>query len=212
MEEFAEQGVLCTRREAVEARASIERRLLREAEPVAVVFNFKNVRAVTTTFVDECIARLLSTRLAGFDNDQPLVIANARDEVRDTIDTALRRRRLLLVALGSSGLEMLGADELLAETMQTAFELRRFSVLDLATRLKLTPQAANNRLAVLVRAGALARVRVLIERGGHQFMYEVPPVILDETEIERALSRARKQAQRAQAPGKGRRRAAGAER
>jgi hypothetical protein len=186
------EGVLASRETAVKARLQIEQQIATEFEPTAVVLNFQGVRAVTTTFVDECIARLIASRLAGFDQDHPLLVVNADDEVRHTVDTTLRARRLLVLALGSEGPEVLGGDEFLSQTMGVAFDLRRFSVLELAARLSLTPQAANNRLSYLVRSGALARARVIPSRGGKEFVYEVPAAIFEETDLGLALAKSRR--------------------
>jgi hypothetical protein len=195
MAQFAHDGVLASREDAVTARGDIERRVADLSNPTAVVLDFEGVRAITTTFADECIARLLGSRLAGFDEDHPLLVVRATDEVRHTLDTTLRARRLLLLVLGPNGPEVLGGDELLTQTMATAFALRRFSVLELAEQLNLTPQAANNRLSYLVRAGALARARVVPARGGREFVYEVPAVIFGESDINAALTTERRKQQ-----------------
>jgi len=210
MAQFARQRVLASREDAVAARGDIELRLSSQADPTAVVLDFEGVRAMTTTFADECIARLLGSRLAGFDEDHPLLVIRATDEVRHTIDTALRARRLLLLALGPNGPEVLGGDELLTQTMTTAFALRRFSVLELAERLNLTPQAANNRLSYLVRAGALARARVIPARGGRQFVYEVPAPIFDESDLNAALASSERRKRQTKGGVDGARRAADA--
>jgi hypothetical protein len=49
-----------------------------------------------------------------------------------------------------------------------------FTVAEIAEKLQLTPQAANNRLAHLVRSGALSRARIIPARGGREFRYELP--------------------------------------
>ena len=65
---------------------------------------------------------------------------------------------------------------MLATTLREAVSLRSFNVHELAERLDLTPQAANNRLRLLLRSGALQRERAKPERGrgGREFRYRVP--------------------------------------
>jgi hypothetical protein len=41
----------------------------------------------------QCLGRLPSTRLAGFDEDHPLFVTGANEGVRETISAALRSRR-----------------------------------------------------------------------------------------------------------------------
>jgi Winged helix-turn-helix DNA-binding len=53
-------------------------------------------------------------------------------------------------------------------------ELVKWSVHELAERLNLSPQAANNRVRVLARSGALQRERVSQPRGGREFRYRIP--------------------------------------
>jgi DNA-binding transcriptional ArsR family regulator len=136
---------------------------------------FDDVRAVTVPFADESIARLLNGRLSGYYGDHPFVILNANEDVRETIAAALRIRHLIALAFAEDGSpDLLGGDLLLGETIRVASRLGEFSVIDLAHRLNLSPQAANNRLRALLRAGAVHRKRVAPSRGGKEFRYEVP--------------------------------------
>jgi hypothetical protein len=94
--------------------------------------------------------------------------------VRDTLAAALRQRHLSLLSFSHDGVELLGADETLEETIREAMILKSFTVNELADRLGLRAQAANNRLVQLVRLGALSRSRVIPSRGGREFRYRVP--------------------------------------
>jgi predicted transcriptional regulator len=69
--------------------------------------------------------------------------------------------------------EILGGPGWLPETLSAAVELRSFSAAELAERLSLTPQAANNRLSGLVATGGVVRERIVPEGGGKEFGYRV---------------------------------------
>lgn len=162
--------MLASREDATKVRGSIEREIAGQPPGTPIELDFGGVVAVTVTFADECLGRLLSTRLAGFDEDHPLFVTSANEVVRETIAAALRPRRLQLLSF-NGGVELLGGDDVLRETIEQAFELKAFSVNEIASKLGLTAQAANNRLAHLVRVGALTRERVLPSRGGREFRY-----------------------------------------
>ncbi len=168
-------GVLASREDGVKARTRIEKEIANQPPGTPIEFDFTGVVAVTVTFVDESFGRLLSSRLAGFDEDHAFFVTGASEAVRDTLSAALRNRRLQLLSF-SDGVELLGGDELLEETIREALHLESFRVSDLAGRLGLTVQAANNRLAHLVRVGALSRERVVPSRGGREFRYVTPPI------------------------------------
>lgn len=116
-------------------------------------------------------------RAAGYYESHPSVIYGASVDVRQTIGAALRLHHLHALGPGGvEGAELLGADEVLATTLREAARLRTFNVHQLAESLDLTPQAANNRLRLLLRSGALQRERAKPERGrgGREFRYHVP--------------------------------------
>ena len=168
-------GILDTRAAGERALNDIERSMAARPDHAVIALDFSDVRAVTVPFADACLGRLLTGRAAGFYEDQPIVLVDANEDVRETIALALRYRNLIALVLGSGGPpELLGADEVLERTMEAALELQDFSVIDLASRLNLTPQAANNRLRHLLRGGALERERVNPRTGGREFRYRVP--------------------------------------
>jgi hypothetical protein len=169
----AKGGVLASRADAVKVRTRVEHEIAEQPAGTPIELDFSGVVAISVTFADECLGRLLSTRLAGFDEDHPLFVTGANEAVRETISAALRSRRLQLLSF-SDGVELLGGDDVQRQTIEQAFELEEFSVNDLASRLGLTAQAANNRLAHLVRVGALRREPVLPSRGGREFRYVAP--------------------------------------
>jgi predicted ArsR family transcriptional regulator len=160
---------LATRERGRQVREDIESRL---AELGAVVLDFADVDGITVSFGDECVARLVIARAAGDFADRGLVMEGANEDVRETLETVLARRKVAGVMLSTSGdPEVLGEVGWLPETLKAALDLRGFRASELAERLGITPQAANNRLKMLVASGAVARERVVPEGGGKEFEY-----------------------------------------
>ncbi len=176
MAQLGQDSVLTGADAGADACSAIERSIQSLLDDQPVVLDFSGVRAVSVPFINASLGRLLSGRAAGFYETHPLVVHGASVDVRETIDATLRLHHLYALALGSPGAELLGADEVLATTLQEAVSLRDFNVHQLAERLELTPQAANNRLRLLLRSGALQRARAKPERGrgGREFRYRVP--------------------------------------
>lgn len=177
MDQFGKDAVLIGADAGARARAAIERSIEQLVDDQPVFLDFSNVLAVSVPFVDASIGRLLGGRAAGYYDTHPIVIYRASIDVLQTIDATLRLHHLYALALGGqAGAELLGADDVLASTMQEAMRLRTFNVHQLAERLDLTPQAANNRLRLLLRSGAVQRERAKPERGhgGREFRYSVP--------------------------------------
>jgi hypothetical protein len=177
MANFADGGVLSGVQEGEAARSSIERTCQQLLDDQVIALDFAGVRAISIPFADASIGRLLSGRTAGYYEDHPIVILNASPDVQETIAASLRLHHLYALSLGDGGPQLLGADEVLATTMRQAAALKQFSVQEIASRLELSPQAANNRLRVLMKSGALQRERVKPERGGREFRYRVPSKI-----------------------------------
>jgi predicted transcriptional regulator len=165
--------VLVTREKGARARFDIERQLAAIGSGDVVALDFRGVAVVSVPFADECVAGLLSGRLTGYYEEHPVVAINANEDVRETVALTLRARRLALLCIGPERPELLGGDRILNETLQAAWELKRFSAAELGERLGLSPQAANNRLSALVNTGAVHRVRVVPTGGGKEFAYEV---------------------------------------
>lgn len=168
--------VLSTRSAGEAVRGSIVRAIngLTPGQPVCL--DFAGVSAITVPFAEESIGQLLSQHLAGYYEDHPLLLTNANEDVRETIAAALRPQRLAVLSTSNGGgAELLGGDEVLGRTLEAAYEFRRpFAATEIADKLELTPQAANNRLKALLRSGALTRVRTVPERGGKEFLYVLP--------------------------------------
>jgi DNA-binding transcriptional ArsR family regulator len=168
-------GVLIGRAEGDRARHSIEAAVAKHCDDgQAVALDFAGIRALTVSFADACVGQLLSGRMHGYYETHPFLVLNGNEEVRDTLAVALERRRLVVLSLSDAGAELLGAQPEMNATIQAAQRLGRFRVGQLAAKLGVSPQAANNRLKALVRSGALERERVVPAGGGKEFEYFLP--------------------------------------
>jgi len=165
---------LATRERGRRVREEIEEALTRVSPGGSLAVSFKGVEGITVSFGDECIAKLIVARSAGDFDDRGLVIEEMNADVRETLEAVLSRRKTAAVVLNDAGEpEILGEPTWMNETLAAALDLESFRASDLAHRLRITPQAANNRLKNLVASGAVARERVVPEGGGKEFSYEV---------------------------------------
>jgi uncharacterized protein DUF4325 len=165
---------LATRDRGRRVRDDIEDKLAATPVGGALVLDFSEVEGVTVSFGDECIAKLILARMTGDYVDRGLLIEGCNEDVWETLDAVLARRKLSAVGVAASEeLSVLGGQSWLPETLKAALALRSFKAADLAERLKLTPQAANNRLKTLVASGAVIRERIVPEGGGKEFGYRV---------------------------------------
>ena len=165
---------LATRERGRRVREEIEQHLRQLAPGETLPISFAGVEGITVSFGDECIAKLIVARLAGDFDDRGLVIEQTNADVRETLEAVLSRRKVAAVVLNASGEpEVLGEPSWVRETLSAAVSLRSFRASELAERLHITPQAANNRLKMLVASGAVARERVIPDGGGKEFNYQV---------------------------------------
>src|SRR3954451_17194196 len=165
---------LATRDRGRRVRDDVAEKLASLRVGATLILDFAGVEGVTVPFADECLAKLLLERASGDLTDRGFVIEGANEDVRETLETVLARRKLAAVSVGRDGEpEILGEPGWLPSTLKAALKLRSFSAADLAEDLGITPQAANNRLKVLVSSGGVARTRIVPEGGGKEFLYEV---------------------------------------
>jgi anti-anti-sigma regulatory factor len=165
---------LATRERGRRVREEIEQRLAQLSAGDNLVLDFSGVEGITVSFGDECVAKLILARSSGDFADRGLVIEGANQDVTETLEAVLSRRKFSAISLNSTGEpEVLGERGWLPATLAAAIELRSFSASDLAAILNLTPQAANNRLKMLVASGAVARERIVPEGGGKEFSYRI---------------------------------------
>jgi hypothetical protein len=163
---------LATRERGRQVREDVEVQLTQMPAGESLVLDFSDVEGLTVSFGDEFLARLVLGRASGDFADRGLVVDGANEDVRETLETVLSRRKVAAVTLEANGEpEVLGDVGWMPETLKAALDLQSFSAAKLADRLGITPQAANNRLRMLVASGAVARERVVPEGGGKEFGY-----------------------------------------
>jgi hypothetical protein len=173
---FAKWGsrFLATRDRGREVREDIEQELAKLSPGDTLVLDFSDIDAITHSFGDETVGKLLLTRSAGDLADRGLVAEALSEDVRETLDVVLDRRKLALVSITSDGsVHVLGESGWLAQTLQAALRLRTFRASELADALGISAQAANNRLKLVVASGAVIRERSVPARGGKEFQYKV---------------------------------------
>lgn len=167
--------LLIGRPKAEQARAALERELRNLAADDAVGLDFRGVKAITVSFTEAFFVPLLGQWATGYHENHPLVVFGANAEVRDTLEAVLRLRHLAVLAVNADDeAALLGGEQGLRETAHVAYALGEFAAADIADRLGLSLQAANNRLKELVQRGALARLPGFAPSGGRQYRYRVP--------------------------------------
>jgi STAS-like domain of unknown function (DUF4325) len=173
------EAFLATRPRGARVREDIERELAKVSPGGFLALDFSGVDAVTFSFADEAIAKLVADRLSGDLPDRGLVLEGLNEDVRETVEVVLQRRKLAAVVATESGFSAVGVGDWLEPTLRTAAKLGEFSARALGDELGLSPQAANNRLQLLVASGAVVRHRVVPDKGGKEFMYRfiVPQLV-----------------------------------
>lgn len=164
---------LATRERGRKVREDIEMQLSKIRPGDALVLNFEGVEGITVSFGDECVAKLILSRSSGDFADRGLGVGGTNEDVLETLEAVLSRRKFSAVLITDSDVEIIGQDDLLSETLSEAVQLRTFSAADIAGQLGITVQAANNRLKQLVATGAVVRERVVPDGGGKEFSYSV---------------------------------------
>jgi hypothetical protein len=167
---------LATRSSARTIRFNLETKATALDPTDVVVIDFAGVKAMTISFADEFLGRFYATLAAGDIPPQVVLLHGLNEDTRETVAVCLKRRELVAAAVSNETTQLVAAPEFLAETYRHATSLGTFRASDLAGRLGITPQNANNRLKRLVAAGAVRRERVtMAERGGKEFVYSVHP-------------------------------------
>ena len=164
---------LATRDRGREVRSDIETVIRGSGSGEYIVLDFDGIQEITVSFGDECVAKLLVDRSADENADWSLALANLNDEVLETLGLVLGRRKLAAAVIGPAGLGLVGDNGWLGLTLDVAAAMGIFRANDLAERLGLTAQAANNRLRQLVATGAVRRERVVPDGGGKEFVYHI---------------------------------------
>jgi hypothetical protein len=166
-------GLRATRDHAREDRDEVERVLARADTGDVVEVDLTGVSVLTVSYADELLGRLIEDRMRGGRMDRALIVTGADPVVRETIEVVLGRRGVGVLYNDQSigKIEAIAGPSWFASTVQETNSLRDFRAADLAERLDLTPQAANNRLKQLAASGAVLREQGAPAGGGKQFLY-----------------------------------------
>ena len=115
--------------------------------------------------------------VAGGKDDRLVLATNMNEDVAETLTLVLERRRQSLAYQCGDIVELL--NELaphLVETLREAQRLQRFTVTELAEKLKLKPNTLHGRLKRLLESGAIARERDTDAHRGIRHRYRVVTV------------------------------------
>jgi hypothetical protein len=150
------------------------------ADGDTVEISFAGVEIVSTLTVSAFLVSQLDARR----DERPqvgIVVTNVNEDQQDIIVKCLEfsstsAAPLFVVCRRENGeLVLLGrVDATTRATWDVACRLKEFRAVDLATALGLSPQLANNRLARLIRVGALVRSATTAESGVREYVYGLP--------------------------------------
>ncbi|MFC3897975.1 STAS-like domain-containing protein [Lentzea rhizosphaerae] len=159
-----------TRSKARDGRNRLED-ILAGKTGVDLTIDFTGVTAMTISFADEFLGKFL-TSLDATSQELTLKVTGLNTENAEAVTICLERREAQVAVLDSDGILKLDGAPPLPETFDTAVELGEFKANDLAQRLNISPQNANNRLKRLAAVGALRKTRTIgASRGGKEFSY-----------------------------------------
>jgi hypothetical protein len=170
-------------------REELERLLATTSSDDVVVVSFDGVVAMTGSFTDEFLGKLIVARTAGLTGQAPVLLADLTDETAEEVDLCLSRRKVAAIWAQHGSPQLLGGDEVLKETFEAGARRTEFRASELASELGTTTQNMNNRLKRLVDLGTLVRLRHDPASGGREFVYRTPELIADTESIAGAVSR-----------------------
>jgi DNA-binding MarR family transcriptional regulator len=169
--EQAGQHWLMSRELGAQLRAQLLKQIEAGSTDDTAIVDFEGLQAMTFSFADEFIGKLLALREADLTPPVGIVVTGLAQDPLETIELVLERRSLPLVLQEKDGARLLGDDGHLTATYDVALLLGTFKASEIAEQLGITPQNANNRLKKLAGAGAVRRQRASSERGGKEFTY-----------------------------------------
>jgi len=163
-----------TRARGLQYRQQLEQLLAAVPPDEAVVISFDAVMAMTGSFTDEFLGKLLVARAAGLTGRAPILLTGLTEETAEEVDLCLERRRTFAVWAEDGTAKLLGGDDALKQTFAAGARRGTFRASDLASDVGTTQQNMNNRLKRLHEAGALLRDRQDPAAGGREFLYRAP--------------------------------------
>jgi hypothetical protein len=169
-----EGTMLATRERGREVRHRMEVLIADIEVGETLVVDCSQVVAMTVSFADECLGKLVADR-ASASGEGGLLIASPSADLAETLSVVMERRKLMIAAVNDAGqVILLGAKApWLAGTMAAVTQLGTFRVGELADRLGTTAPATNNRLRAMLQAGAVTREPSGLDHGGREFIYKV---------------------------------------
>jgi len=167
---------LATRDAGRRMREDLENQIAQQ-RPDQVQIDFSGVEAMTISFADEFIGRIIASLTAGDVRSGAVILTGLNSENQEAVAICLERRDLFAAAVSDDHVTLLGAPSYLLDTYRRALDRTTFSALHLADELEVTPQNMNNRLKRLTASGALRRERTSSEHGGKEFVYSVPRLL-----------------------------------
>jgi len=163
-----------TRARGQEYRQQLERLLAEVRADEAVGVSFQRVKAMTGSFTDEFLGKLLVAKAAGLTGRAPVILTGLTEETAEEVDLCLERRKTVAVWADGSTTRLLGGDDTIKQTFAAGAKRGTFRASDLSTELRTTQQNVNNRLKRLLDSGALIRDRHDPATGGREFLYRTP--------------------------------------
>jgi len=163
-----------TRARGLQYRQELEQLLTAVPPDEVVVVSFNTVKAMTGSFIDEFLGKLLVARAVGLTGRAPILLTGLSDETAEEVDLCLERRKTVAVWAENGTARLLGGDDALKRTFAAGALRGTFRASDLAADLGTTLQNMNNRLKRLLEAGALLRARQDPAAGGREFLYRTP--------------------------------------
>ncbi len=151
-------------------------RELRESDSTrpGLIVDFSDIRVASSPVLDEIAIAMRS--LASDHAYDYVLLANLNEDLLDTLELVVKRRDIVLTALGQDGtLETVGGSHQLEETLAAAEELGTFTAPELAERLELKLPNLHQRLKQLEAAGALSRSDDPSAERGRRLLFAAPP-------------------------------------
>ncbi len=148
--------------------------LLGEREDVDLTIDFAGVEVMNISFADEFLGKFLTSH--DFSTKGTLVkVAGLNADNYYSVVVCIERRETQVVTVDQEGSLVLVGDKMLSDSFEQALQLGSFRANELADRMLLTAQNANNRLKRLAEAGAVRKAQVTgSSRGGREYLYGVP--------------------------------------
>jgi hypothetical protein len=149
----------------------------------AVVLNFAGVEVASPSFLDEVLTRLRG--LLSGTGSAVVVVAGLNEDVSESLEFVLDRRKMALAALDHGKLSLLGGSSQLQETLAEAGRLGSFKAPELAESLKIKLPNLHQRLKSLAEGGAIGKVPRGASgggRGGDFWTFGADGVRLEEME------------------------------